>query len=265
MRRLEDILTIISVVLTSTALLVAPWFFGSWEMWWFWPFTGVIFAAAAAFGLRMAFSAYNDASRMEFGRSTRLLLFAWIPFLAYALIRTVQTPVFMDAERSFLLHLTPILLASMIAIGFTKVHRSTLAVLLMLDMVLLGSYGIANHYLTGNANVLWVPGYPQYQQGYHRATGSFFCPDHFAGMMELALAVAIAVLSASSVSKRLRAGAALLLAISVWGIVLSRSRGAGITAAVMLLAALWIVPASRAAPQRLRIRMAALLLSLIHI
>lgn len=260
MTRLEDILRLISVALASAALLVAPWFFGSWEMWWFWPFTGAIFAATAAFGLRMALSTRNDASRIEFGRSTRLLLFVWTPFIAYALIRAVQAHVFMDAERSFLLRLTPILLASMIAIGFTKANRSTLAVLIMLDMALLGLYGIANHYLTGNAMVLWVPGYPQYQQGYHRATGSFFCPDHFAGMMELALAVAIGVLSASAVSTRVRAGAALVLAISVWGIVLSRSRGAGITVAVMLLAALWIAPASKPAPQRRRIRLAALLI-----
>ena len=144
----------------------------------------------------------------------------------------------MDAERSFLLQLTPVLLGAVIVFGFTGRQLSILIALLLLNFMLLGLYGISNHYLTGNATVLWMPGFLKYQEGYHRATGSYYCPDHFAGLMELALAAALALLLARGIPAPWKGAAALLAVTAVWGIWLSRSRGGGLVLVLLVLLAL---------------------------
>jgi len=243
MTRLDDILRGASFALTALLLIASPWLFGAWEMWWFWPFAGLLFAATGLFGVRRMLSVRVGPMRFEPAGPIRLLLFAWLPFMAYALVRSIQAGVRMNAERSFLLWLTPLLIALLILAGFSSRQRKALGILLSGNAILLGAYGIANYYLAGNARVLWVPGYPEYQAGYLRATGSYFCPDHFASLMELGLALALGLLFAAAVSRRLRAAAALLAIVALGGIVLSKSRGAGIASGVMLLCALWMGPA----------------------
>lgn len=183
-------------------------------------------------------SAHLGTRRLNFSTLTYTIVMAWAPFLIYALIRAIQADVAMDAERSFLLHLTPFLLGIIVATGLHPTQQEKLITLFMFNFGLLGLYGIANHYLAGNATVLWEPGFPQYQEGYHRATGSYFCPDHFSGLLELALAMSMALLLVRSTSRSQRLLALVLASISLLGIVLSRSRGGGIVAGVVLVVAL---------------------------
>lgn len=241
MTRLDDTLRHASFALVAVVLLTAPWLFGAWEMWWFWPFAGLLFAAAGLFGIRLMLCARLGTVRIEPARPIRGLILLWLPFLIYALIRAIQADVRMNAERSFLLWLTPFLVAVLI-LSFSTGQRRMLGFWIAGNMILLGAYGIVNHHLAGNARVLWLPGYPQYQEGYFRATGSFFCPDHFSGLMEIGLAVAFGMLLTADRSGIRRAAAVILLVVALWGIVLSKSRGGGITAVAVIVCVLWMGP-----------------------
>jgi hypothetical protein len=239
MRRLDSILENLMFGLVALVLLAGPWLFGAWEMWWFWPFAVCLFLATGCFATRLILSAGIGDHHLAFSRAGRLVIAAYLPFLVYALVRAIQADVRMDAERSFLLHLTPFLLGVMILMGIGKMRRHALILVLAANFLLLGIYGVANDFLTGNARVLWVPGFPKYQAIYPRATGSYFCPDHFAGLMELGAALALALLFHRAASWRLRLGMVPLLGVALWGIVLSKSRGAGLITVIMLTLALW--------------------------
>lgn len=220
--------------MVAIILMVSPWLFGAWESWYFWPFAGLIFLAAGGLGLRLCFSARLGVMRLPLTPWLVRLVLCWLPFLVYGVIRAVQAPVRMDAERSILLHVTPFLLVLVIVIGLEAGQRRRLWMLLPVNFMLLGLYGIGNHFAAGNATVLWVPGFPHYQDGHFRATGSYFCPDHFAGLMELGLCMAVAVVAARDVSGWRRMAMVALAAVSLTGIVLSKSRGGGLVTALIL-------------------------------
>ncbi len=148
-------------------------------------------------------------------------------------MRSLAAPVFLDAERSFMLQLTPLILGFVIVLHFDARHMRWLGVLIAVNLALLGLYGLVNHYFFGNAHVLWEPGYSQYQIGYARATGTYYCPDHFAGLMELAVALGLGLLLDRNQARRLRAGGAALSALGVWCVLASRSRGGGLTLLVL--------------------------------
>ena len=230
-----------------TLLLVlwcgATWFFSAWEIWWFWPFAGVLFTAMGLLALRLLMSSLLGASRLSFNRLGRRLLLAYTPFLLYALVRAIQADVHFDAERSLLLEVTPVMVALAVIMSTTPDAQRRITNILGLNIALIGLYGIVNHFAFHNARVLWQPGFPEYQVGHFRATGTYYCPDHFAGLMELGLALALAALLAHSVPCRIRLAAAVLAAIALTGIVLSKSRGAGAVTLGMLTLALWMAPA----------------------
>ena len=240
MQRIDAIIGECLFGLLALIAIGSTWLFGAWENWWFWPFVTLIFTACAGFAIRLTLSAQLGTARLNISSLIYTLLTVWLPFLLYALIRAIQTDVPMDAERSFLLQLTPFLLGLIAAAGLPESRQRWLAGILIVNLALIGIYGIANHILTGNANVLWVTGFPQYQEGYHRATGTYFCPDHFSGLMEIALAMGLALtmIKGSSVIRRV-AGVA-LSGLALCGIILSRSRGGGIVAGLVIITALWL-------------------------
>lgn len=240
MHRFDSIIEKFILGLLALIAVGATWLFGAWENWWFWPFVTLIFMATACFAVRLILSAQLGTARLNFSTISFTLITAWLPFLIYALIRTIQTEVPMDAERSFLLHLTPFLLGLIAALGIAEAKQRTLTLILLVNLALLGLYGIGNHILTGNANVLWIAGYTQYQAGYHRATGTYFCPDHFSGLMEIALALGLAFALFKSTPRLQKIAGVSLSGIALMGIILSRSRGGGIVAGLVILYALWL-------------------------
>jgi len=242
MQRFDAIIAEVLFGLLTIIAVGSTWLFGAWENWWFWPFITLIFSATACFSIRLIFSSQLGTARLNFSTIAYTLIIAWLPFLFYALIRAIQADVPMDAERSFLLQLTPFLMALMAAVGLSEARQRLLAIVLLVNLALIGIYGIANHLLTGNAQVLWVQGFAQYQseQNYHRATGSYFCPDHFSGLMEIALAMGLALALIKSTPWAQKLMAVGLSGIALWGIILSRSRGGGIVAGLIIMAALWL-------------------------
>ncbi len=214
-------------------LTAAPWLFGAWEMWWFWIFATGWALIAFLFGLRLMACGVLGTRHLRSPRPFRMLFLAYAGFLGYAFIRMLQADVRIDAERSFLLHLTAGCVAVPILFGFSARQMRWLAGLLAINLIALGAYGVANHFWTGNARVLWMPGYAQYQQGHARATGSYYCPDHFAGILEIGLAFSLAVGLARGTPRALKAIGLPLAITALAGILFSKSRGAGLTVGVM--------------------------------
>jgi O-antigen ligase len=244
---LDRIFSAAGFVLLCLPVLAGPWLFGAWEMWWFWPFALCVFGSACCLGLRLLIRPITCRIQPQPGaadpgaapglRLGLTALLSLLPFLAYAFVRYRQADVALDAERSFLLFLTPCLVAVQVLLGCGPAQRRILQALLLADLGLLGLYGIVNHAVTGSRCVLWMPGYQQYVVE-NRASGSYFCPDHFSGVMEIACCLSLGLILDRAARRRDRALGIGLLAIGVAGVILSKSRGGGLTLAVILLAGL---------------------------
>ncbi len=244
--RLNQILGWIGFVLAVVVVIISPWLFGAWEAWWFWPFAACIFAGIFVFALRMFLFALHEAcSRsasalhvVSFGSKDNWTIAAiFIPFIVYAFVRFLQAEVYMTAERSFLLFLTPFLLGVQILFGFSGKHKKILFSMILLNLYLLGVYGLVNHIITGSRYVLWEEGYPSYVNEC-RATGSYFCPDHFAGIMEIALCLGLGLLLSRDRRIKVRLGGVMLAVLAVVCVVLSKSRGGGLTLIIITAGAL---------------------------
>lgn len=234
----------------AVVTLISPWFFAAWEMWYFWPFVALIFAAMFFFSTRLLICSVTgrllaegwrveaagmnvDASRVR--RNTvrkTILAISFGIFLAYAFVRFLQADVFMDAERSFLLLATPVLLGIQILFGFDRKQLRFLYSLVLANILLLGLYGIINHLGWKSTHVLWRPGYPQYIAEV-RATGTYFCPDHFAGLMELGLCLALGIILARGCGRAWKILGVIVAVTGILGILLSKSRGGGLTVVVI--------------------------------
>ncbi len=216
----------------AVAVLVGPWFFGAWEMWWFWPFFCFIGLATLAGGVRLAIAGFKGDLVAAAPDTVRLAALS-LPFLLYAVIRCLaDTVVWMDAERMVLLFVSGAVVASLTVFTLGRGQRYFLFWGLFASLTLMGIYGVVNQILFDSRHVLWAPRYDQYAG---RATGPYFCPDHFAGAMELLLCMCAGLLldrSRRGVVVRWVAGVAGLLA--GWGVLLSKSRGGGLTLVVII-------------------------------
>lgn len=215
----------------ALAVVVGPWFFGAWEMVWFWLFAGLLSLAILLQGIRMLVKSPVLLSSSLLVSPEIKIAFLTLPFLVYAVVRWAMTPVFMDAERSVLLHASGITVAVLTVFGMTAEGRRHLFMCLWCSLFAMAIYGIINHLFFESLYVLWMPRYEQYAG---RATGPYYCPDHFAGAMELLVGMSFGMLL-----DRFQRGP-LVRAVAFGGILLgfmgalfSQSRGAGMTLLVM--------------------------------
>ncbi len=247
----------LSLLFATIPIVVAPWVFGAWEQWWFWPLTTCIFASVFFFALRIVLCGtgmYNSSPPRQ--RLVWIVCASFVPFLLYAALRMWKSDVAMDAERSFLLFLTPFLLGTILVYDTTERCRTLLTVLITANLVCLALYGIINHYVTGSKQVMWL--ITEFKQYAGRATGTYYCPDHFSGLMELLIAMglgtALGLTDARAIvpplgnwARRVPAPwqrravisvlAAIMIVLGLWGVWLSQSRGGMLTVVVMLLTA----------------------------
>lgn len=258
--------------LLAVVVLGAPWLFGAWEMWWFRPFMTALWAALFLSAVRLVLAGRPTVPMNVLPRSALIAAIGYGAFLVYCIARAVSSTVFMDAERSILLLLSPAIIAVTVMTSLKPLHINVLFGAIMADLFALGLYGILNHHYTGSEFVMWVK--TEFTQYAGRATGSYFCPDHFSGAMELLLAAALGLItgldriwvswsahdvadasdatsSAQPDGRRPRRrsrrhhrhltawriiGLAMTL-VAAWGIVLSQSRGGGLTFIVVCAAA----------------------------
>lgn len=244
---IDTVLAWISFALVCFAVSVVPWLFGAWERWWFWPFAVCIFAAAFCFGVRLVSGgSLLRTHRLHFTPAGTTAAVSFVVFLAYAFVRVRQSPVFMDSERSMMLFLTAFLLACVIVIGFSRSQLRSLYALVLINLACLGLYGIVNHWATGSHKVLWVTS--SFTQYAGRATGTYFCPDHYSGLMELLLGLSLGLLLAARAvgntgSNRRRTWTiitGLTIPVALYGVWISQSRGGGLTVLIILAATLLI-------------------------
>lgn len=205
---------------------VAPWFFGAWEMWWFWPFVVVLAAGCIFAGLAFVL---GDVS---FSRQGIWALCMCLPFCLYILLRWwFLDVVFLDAQRAILLHVTGIFVAALVVFWVRGRYMPLLFWSLFVSLLAMSVYGILNHVFWGSRLVLWAPRYEQYAG---RATGPYFCPDHFAGAMELLVCMGLGLILDRAKGKRKRAVGLLAIVLGSVGAIMSLSRGSGMTLAVVL-------------------------------
>jgi O-antigen ligase len=213
---------------TTTAVVVVagPWLFGSWEMWWFWPFACLIALGTLTGGLSCLLAPTD--MRPTLTPPARLALWGALPLLLYVALRTAYTPVQTDAERTLLLLLLPLLLATTTAWLTSPRQARTLLILMLVNTAAIAAYGRINHALNGSTRILWGSGYPQYYTD-GRASAPFYCPDHYAGLLELGLCMALALVMTRQTRAlgRIATSAACLLMLA--GILASKSRGALLT------------------------------------
>jgi O-antigen ligase len=201
-------------------------------MWWFWAFFCFIAIAMLAGGARLVITGYKG-ERVAGASDAVWITALTVPFLLYAVSRSLAASVvWMEAERMVLLQASGVVVAVLTVFALGRMQQRFLLGGLFVSLTLMGLYGVLNHILFESRHVLWMPRYDQYAG---RATGSYFCPDHFAGAMELLFCMSAGVLldrhRRGATVRWLAAGAALL---AVWGVLLSKSRGAGITLVVII-------------------------------
>lgn len=237
---------------------------GAWENWFFWPFAILIFVSSLLFLIReMILPPKQDKPhRLPDGSLaatlTRLTCLAFVLFLIYAFVRCALSPVRLDAERSFLLFLLPFLIALPIVFSFKQKNLEQLYAAIFINLLLLGSYGILNHFFFQNKYVMWLPGEPQYQfGGIFRATGSFVCPDHFSGAMEFLLCISAGLILERSEKRWMRQAGILGAIMALSGIYLSKSRGGGLTAIIIIISSLAFCLPHQQRKQRWAVRLFA--------
>ena len=219
----------------AVSLLAAPWFFGGWEIWWFWSLLIPILVASGMAALSLIINpGWIRVLDIE-SRVLSIQLCIWYSvFVVYSFLSMRLAPVHMPAERAFLLVLIPLLIGLMVLFCFSRRQIRILVTLMAVNIGCEAIYGLANHVVTGSSMVMWAPGFPQYYTD-GRASGSFYCPNHFAGMLVMGLCLAGGFGLSRSTRPVVRWLCGLLALLCIAGIVISKSRGGMISSACALL------------------------------
>jgi O-antigen ligase len=244
MKKINNFLDWVGRFVVITVVVFGVWLFGAWEMWYFWPFIILLSFGLIVLGLKAILFVFSYSEK----RNTDFKLFknnffivcfsVYLPFLVYAFILFVNAEVVMVAERSFLLFVTPAVLVALISYCFNSLWRGRLFKIIFFNLFILGIYGIANYFITSNNYVLWRFWDLYQEAGNNRASGSLFCPDHFSAVMEFLFCMGIGLLFTKQTSKVSIILGSMASVLGVAGVILSKSRGGGLTIIVLFVAIL---------------------------
>ena len=149
----------------------------------------------------------------------------------YVVARYAASPVEWISRQEMLLVLMYVSVYFLVTQHFFRRRRqNALLWLLMVVAVGITAYGLINR-LRGVQMVWWLP----FEDSLQRVRGTYFCPDHFAGYLELTLAVAMAHVLWSGRGAAQRIVLAYAAFVMAGGLVFSGSRGGYISAGVMVL------------------------------
>lgn len=222
-------------VFALLAVVLSPWCFGSWEMWWFWPMAALLFAGCLFTGtgalvetLARDRDVSSRADRFSFNTAALVAAVAFAPFLVYALIRArfPSAPglplVTMEAERSLLLFFTPAMLAVILAFSFTRRRLAAFAWVVFANIAIIAAFAVVLIYAGKVDYVLWVLS-PWSYGG--RAKAVFFCPNHLSAFLNLGLCLALALVFAPRTGWKVKGIAAVAAAVMAWADYFTLSRG----------------------------------------
>jgi len=164
---------------------------------------------------------------------------AVVAFVIYAIVRYRQA----DVEYVARLELIRVLVyAWLFFIVLNNLHRQETTRILTWALLALGmaiSIYAVYQYLAGSNKVWWFVRPPQYN---HRGSGTYICPDHLAGFLEMLLPLALAGLLVSKARAVGRVFHAYIAAVLLAGIGVSLSRGGYVaTGAALLVMAGWLL------------------------
>jgi O-antigen ligase len=243
MKKFNDYLDWLGRFVVISVVVFGLWLFGAWEMWSFWPFIALLSVGLIVLGIKGVLFVLSKSEKVELGLSTLfkknvflICFLSGIPFLIYAFILFINAEVVMVAERSFLLFVTPVILIALISYCFDSVWRAKLFKIIFFNLIVLSIYGIANYFITSNNYVLWRFWDIYQEPGNNRASGSLFCPDHFSAVMEFLFCMGVGLLLTKQSSKVSIILGSLASILGVTGVILSKSRGGGLTVVVILVA-----------------------------
>jgi O-antigen ligase len=158
---------------------------------------------------------------------------AVVAFVLYAVVRYRQA----DVEYVARLELIRVLVyAGLFFLVLNNLHRQETTRILIWVLLVLGMaialYAVYQ-YLTGSNKVWWLVRPPQYNR---RGSGTYICPDHLAGFLEMLLPLALAGLLVSKARAVGRVLYAYIAFVLLAGIGASLSRGGYVATGVALLA-----------------------------
>lgn len=195
--RWSSVFYAIAAYLLAAFLFSSVWFFGSWEMWWFWGVLILLCASCAFAGVGAALDICMGSPSRWYPARAIVALLSLVPFLGYGLIRATgeSSPgmpiVAMEAERSLLLFATPVFVALLTLVCTNHRMRRIMLWLLLADMVMVGICGVVNHYLTNDMQILWVAANDFHYEG--RASAPFYCPNHFSAYLNIGICYLAAI------------------------------------------------------------------------
>ena len=235
----------LSFLSTGAAVLLSPWAFASVERWWFWPMFGLFalsfLLTGAACLLDTSILSHSEPRIHHRHMPLRafVALGLCLPFAAYLLGRLCfpsgpNSPmVAMEAERSALLMLTPVGIGLVQLLSSRPRWRHTLLWLLLADIAIAAVYGLVNHFLTDDTQILWVAANDFNYRG--RLSGPFYCPNHWSAWV----GAGICLLLGAACTAGVRWWKALLFAVAAAALLpadfLSLSRG-GVASLVVAVA-----------------------------
>jgi len=151
--------------------------------------------------------------------------------VAYVVARYAVSPVEWISRQEMLLVLMYASVYFLVTQHFSRRQRQDALLWVLMAMAVgITAYGLIN-WLRGIQLVWWFP----YEDSLQRVRGTFYNPNHFAGYLELALAVAMAHLLWSGRGAAQRIVLAYAACVMIGGIVLAGSRGGYVTAGIMLV------------------------------
>ncbi len=217
-------------------IVLGPWCFGSWEMWWFWPMASLIFSSCFFSGVGTLLSVMtrddDTASPLKgyfkMNRSVLAILITALPFLIYAIIRAEfpSAPglplVAMETERSLLLFFTPAAIAPVMFLSFTRRRVKILLLAFLINALVIAIYALVLELIGKEDYVLWVLS-PWTYGG--RAKAPFFCPNHLSAYMNLGICLCLAIVFAPKIKIRLKIAAAVAFIVMASANFLTLSRG----------------------------------------
>lgn len=213
----------VALLLAATGPVLGTWLFGGVRLWSVGPLMLFSFVASALYLLRPVLFSTIEPLRWPPG-----FLAFWI-FLLYGACRISAAPSTMDATVE-ILRLSSYLLAFWVWAGLSAEQGRWrwLLALLLLAISVMAWYAIIQH-AHGARGVLNLIRPEQYGM---RASGAYFCPNHFANLLAISvpLGLALALMPAAGVPLRLLSAYTVLVALYPLYLTASRSAWLGVAA-----------------------------------
>ena len=157
---------------------------------------------------------------------------AMLPFVGYAIWRYQFADIeFIARQELIQIILAALLLAAVVNNLHSQESTRVISFFLVAFAMLISMYGVFQ-WLKHSEHVWWFPRPEEY---WDRASGSFICPNHLAGFLEMVLPIGVALTVTGRVSVVTRIGLAYASLVILAGLAATQSRGGWLATGVAML------------------------------